>query len=145
MFQRRSRHQSHISKRSTHAAHDYRSTSSVRLIGGLPQLLNIFLCEQLEFFQVILRVQFLFNDGGLTDDSVKKIAVLRHSPAWRRAHVALRIGQNIAVRIRGNSELLRYQHLKSVRHSPWFPITITESEDGLGAIDALHIHSHRLF
>jgi hypothetical protein len=72
----------------------------------LPQIFDVSVSERFELFEIVLWVEFLFDNRLLPDDGVEEIAVFGHAPAWGRAQITLGVDQNIAIRIRGDAEFL---------------------------------------
>ncbi len=141
VFQGRRGHQSNVAERRAAEGCHYTAAARSRGAYGALDVIQVFLGNRSEFFQVVGRVELFFVDFRLPDDVVEEGAAQRHARARRRRLVALGIGQDIAVGLGSGLEIAGDQHLQTAE-GPLFPIRGGSTELGLARKHAGDIEPH---
>ena len=142
VLQTRPGHQGDIAEAGAAEPRRHTVAASGRRAHGAFDVVQVFLGNGAELFQVVLRVELLFVDFRLPDDGVEESAAHRHAPARRRRFIALGIDQDVAVGLRSGTEIGRHQHFQAAE-IPLFPGSSGKAELHLARKHAGDVEPHR--
>ena len=116
----------------------------MEVVRGLAQVFQVVVPDRLELLEVVLHLQVRIVNGRLAHDGVEVEPVFGHAAAWRSGLVALRVHEDVAVRLGIGVELAGHEHGRAVECHPRLPVLVLEAEQSLAHPQPDAVNAQRL-
>ena len=144
VFQERRRNQGDVAERGAgHTQHVAAVRTLQQPVAHGAVVGQVFLAEQPELLQVVLRVQLVLVDRILANHGVEEVSARRHAAAGRRRRVAFGIDVRVAGFVLGDDEVAGDEHLGAVVQRERLPAAGHGAEQRLAAGDADDVDAQR--